>query len=89
MGNEKANCFWEVEIPPNYHRVGIENFFRAKYDNKRRVPRDGNSKTPSGLREEKSPSHSQRPAPPRAPEQINQPSIEDPCKPLGGCIKVA
>ncbi|KAG5114251.1 hypothetical protein JHK82_037520 [Glycine max] len=61
MGNEKANCFWEAELPPNYDRVGIENFIRAKYDEKRWVPRDGNSKTPSGFREEKSPSHWQRP----------------------------
>ncbi|KAG5059831.1 hypothetical protein JHK87_000860 [Glycine soja] len=48
---------------------GKKNVATVQYDNKRRVPRDGNSKTPSGLREEKSPSHSQRPAPPRAPEQ--------------------
>ncbi|KAH1144371.1 hypothetical protein AAZX31_12G208200 [Glycine max] len=61
MGNEKANSFWEAELPPNYDRVGIENFIRAKYDEKRWIPRDGNSKTPSGLREEKSPSHWQRP----------------------------
>lgn len=32
MGNEKANCYWEAELPPNYDRVGIENFIRAKYD---------------------------------------------------------
>ncbi|CAL5393859.1 unnamed protein product [Camellia sinensis] len=31
MGNEKANCYWEAELPPNYDRVGIENFIRAKY----------------------------------------------------------
>ncbi|XP_027341189.1 ADP-ribosylation factor GTPase-activating protein AGD5-like isoform X2 [Abrus precatorius] len=61
MGNEKANSYWEAELPPNYDRVGIENFIRAKYDEKRWVPRDGNSKTPSGLREEKSPAHWQRP----------------------------
>ncbi|KAL9322326.1 hypothetical protein ACSQ67_010379 [Phaseolus vulgaris] len=61
MGNEKANNYWEAELPPNYDRVGIENFIRAKYDEKRWVPRDGNPKTPSGLREERSPSHWQRP----------------------------
>ncbi|KAL2331482.1 hypothetical protein Fmac_019063 [Flemingia macrophylla] len=55
MGNEKANSFWEAELPPNYDRVGIENFIRAKYEEKRWVPRDGNSKTPSGLREERTP----------------------------------
>jgi hypothetical protein len=32
MGNEKANSYWEAELPPNYDRVGIENFIRAKYD---------------------------------------------------------
>ncbi|RDX62124.1 putative ADP-ribosylation factor GTPase-activating protein AGD5 [Mucuna pruriens] len=61
MGNEKANSYWEAELPPNYDRVGIENFIRAKYEEKRWLPRDGNSKTPSGLREEKSPSRWQRP----------------------------
>nr|CAD1832162.1 unnamed protein product [Ananas comosus var. bracteatus] len=40
MGNEKANSHWEAELPPNYDRVGIENFIRAKYEEKRWVPRD-------------------------------------------------
>ena len=31
MGNEKSNNYWEAELPPNYDRVGIENFIRAKY----------------------------------------------------------
>lgn len=31
MGNEKSNIYWEAELPPNYDRVGIENFIRAKY----------------------------------------------------------
>jgi len=31
MGNDKANSYWEAELPPNYDRVGIENFIRAKY----------------------------------------------------------
>ncbi|CAJ2659905.1 unnamed protein product [Trifolium pratense] len=62
MGNERANSYWEAELPPNYDRVGIENFIRAKYEDKRWVSRDGNPKTPSGLREDKSPSHLQRPA---------------------------
>ena len=31
MGNKKANSYWEAELPPNYDRVGIENFIRAKY----------------------------------------------------------
>ncbi|XP_020110008.1 probable ADP-ribosylation factor GTPase-activating protein AGD5 isoform X4 [Ananas comosus] len=40
MGNEKANSHWEAELPPNYDRVGIENFILAKYEEKRWVPRD-------------------------------------------------
>ena len=32
MGNEKSNSYWEAELPPNYVRVGNENFIRAKYD---------------------------------------------------------
>lgn len=32
MGNEKSNSYWEAELPPNYARVGNENFIRAKYD---------------------------------------------------------
>ncbi|CAL5370030.1 unnamed protein product [Camellia sinensis] len=37
MGNEKANCYWEAELPPNYDRVGIENFIRAKNKLPRRM----------------------------------------------------
>lgn len=43
MGNDKSNSFWEAELPPNYDRVGIENFIRAKYQEKRWIPRDGKS----------------------------------------------
>ncbi|GKV15878.1 hypothetical protein SLEP1_g26618 [Rubroshorea leprosula] len=46
MGNEKANSYWEAELPPNYDRVGIENFIRAKYEEKRWVPKDGIPKSP-------------------------------------------
>ncbi|KAI4333722.1 hypothetical protein L6164_018495 [Bauhinia variegata] len=62
MGNEKANSYWEAELPPNYDRVGIENFIRAKYEEKRWVPRDGKPKSPSRLQEEKASLHWQRPA---------------------------
>ncbi|KAI4321889.1 hypothetical protein MLD38_035217 [Melastoma candidum] len=41
MGNERSNSFWEAELPPNYDRVGIENFIRAKYEEKRWVSKDG------------------------------------------------
>ncbi|XP_022753233.1 probable ADP-ribosylation factor GTPase-activating protein AGD5 [Durio zibethinus] len=61
MGNEKANSYWEAELPPNYDRVGIENFIRAKYEEKRWVPRDGKSKSPPRGLDERAPSHWQRP----------------------------
>ncbi|CAN6168445.1 unnamed protein product [Urochloa humidicola] len=54
MGNEKANSYWEAELPPNYDRVGIENFIRAKYEDKRWVPRNGTSRPTTGIRDEKS-----------------------------------
>ncbi|CAI0376104.1 unnamed protein product [Linum tenue] len=60
MGNEKANSYWEAELPPNYDRVGIENFIRAKYDDKRWVPRDGKAKSPPRRQDE---SYLQRPKP--------------------------
>ncbi|KAL9679411.1 hypothetical protein QQ045_017271 [Rhodiola kirilowii] len=46
MGNEKANSYWEADLPPNYDRVGIENFIRAKYEEKRWVPKDGKHQLP-------------------------------------------
>ncbi|XVE50391.1 hypothetical protein DITRI_Ditri01bG0158800 [Diplodiscus trichospermus] len=61
MGNEKANSYWEAELPPNYDRVGIENFIRAKYEEKRWVPKDGKSKSPPRGWEERAPSHWERP----------------------------
>ncbi|KAI3914125.1 hypothetical protein MKW92_047057 [Papaver armeniacum] len=62
MGNEKSNSYWEAELPPNYDRVGIENFIRAKYEDKRWVSRDAKSKSPSEVREEKASASRQRPA---------------------------
>nr|XP_029120492.1 ADP-ribosylation factor GTPase-activating protein AGD5 isoform X2 [Elaeis guineensis] len=54
MGNEKANSYWEAELPPNYDRVGIENFIRAKYEEKRWVPRDKKSASIPKMVEENS-----------------------------------
>ncbi|KAL1563676.1 ADP-ribosylation factor GTPase-activating protein AGD5-like [Salvia divinorum] len=62
MGNEKANSYWEAELPPNYDRVGIENFIRAKYEDKRWVPKDGNLKSPPRRTEEKASVQWQRPS---------------------------
>lgn len=53
MGNEKSNSYWEAELPPNYDRVGIENFIRAKYEDKRWTPRNTTSRTPSKAVEER------------------------------------
>ncbi|XP_038711227.1 ADP-ribosylation factor GTPase-activating protein AGD5-like isoform X3 [Tripterygium wilfordii] len=53
MGNEKSNSYWEAELPPNYNRVGIENFIRAKYEEKRWVPRNGKAKFPFSASAEK------------------------------------
>ncbi|KAL5730064.1 hypothetical protein ACHQM5_002937 [Ranunculus cassubicifolius] len=61
MGNEKSNSYWEAELPPNYDRVGIENFIRAKYEEKRWVARDGRQKSPSKAFEERAAAHRQRP----------------------------
>ncbi|KAE8733598.1 putative ADP-ribosylation factor GTPase-activating protein AGD15 [Hibiscus syriacus] len=61
MGNEKANSYWEAELPPNYDRVGIENFIRAKFDEKRRVPKNRRSKSPSRMLDERAPSYGQGP----------------------------
>ncbi|BBH00828.1 ARF-GAP domain 5 protein [Prunus dulcis] len=61
MGNEKSNSFWEAELPPNYDRVGIENFIRAKYEHKKWVPRDGKAKSPPRVTEEKNSVYRARP----------------------------
>ncbi|XWS15676.1 hypothetical protein CRYUN_Cryun34aG0022200 [Craigia yunnanensis] len=57
MGNEKSNNYWEAELPPNYDRVGIENFIRAKYEQKRWIPRGRKAKSPSSVTEEKESLH--------------------------------
>lgn len=60
MGNERANNYWEADLPPNYDRVGIENFIRAKYEEKRWVPKDGNQRSPYSGGEGYMPSHLSR-----------------------------
>nr|XP_043621186.1 ADP-ribosylation factor GTPase-activating protein AGD5-like isoform X1 [Erigeron canadensis] len=61
MGNERSNSYWEAELPPNYDRVGLENFIRAKYEDKRWVAKDGRPIPPVAVQEEKLASQSQRP----------------------------
>ncbi|CAI9773485.1 unnamed protein product [Fraxinus pennsylvanica] len=62
MGNEKSNSYWEAELPPNYDRVGIENFIRAKYEEKRWIPKDGKPMSPVKGQEEKAYTRWQRPS---------------------------
>ncbi|XP_011098357.1 probable ADP-ribosylation factor GTPase-activating protein AGD5 [Sesamum indicum] len=62
MGNEKANSYWEAELPPNYDRVGIENFIRAKYDEKRWIPKGRKPESPPRRIEEKASVQWQRPS---------------------------
>ncbi|KAB2603786.1 ADP-ribosylation factor GTPase-activating protein AGD5 [Pyrus ussuriensis x Pyrus communis] len=62
MGNDKANRYWEAELPPKYDRLGIENFIRAKYEHKKWVPRDRKVKSPPRVSEEKTSICRARPA---------------------------
>ncbi|KAK8607913.1 hypothetical protein V6N13_023358 [Hibiscus sabdariffa] len=57
MGNEKSNAYWEAELPPKYGRVGIENFIRAKYVEKRWIPKGRTVKSPPHVNEEKESLH--------------------------------
>ncbi|XP_015055170.1 ADP-ribosylation factor GTPase-activating protein AGD5-like [Solanum pennellii] len=63
MGNEKANSYWEAQVPTNYDRVAIENFIRAKYEDKRWIPKE-TEKSASRIQErratEKQQKHSDR-----------------------------
>ncbi|KAL4581865.1 hypothetical protein LXL04_006399 [Taraxacum kok-saghyz] len=66
MGNERSNSYWEANLPPNYDRDGIENFIRAKYEDKRWVAKEGREIPPPApivqQQEEKTPVQWQRPA---------------------------
>ncbi|KAK9072323.1 hypothetical protein SSX86_008756 [Deinandra increscens subsp. villosa] len=53
MGNAKSNSYWEAELPSKYDRVGIENFIRAKYEEKRWAAKDGIPSSPSIFQENK------------------------------------
>ncbi|KAM3394210.1 ADP-ribosylation factor GTPase-activating protein AGD5 isoform X1 [Capsicum galapagoense] len=52
MGNLKSNSYWEAELPTKSDRVGIENFIRAKYVEKKWIPRNGSVKSSPGARGE-------------------------------------
>ncbi|XP_041009432.1 ADP-ribosylation factor GTPase-activating protein AGD5-like [Juglans microcarpa x Juglans regia] len=53
MGNEKKNNYWEAVLPPNYDAVGIENFIRAKDEDKRWISWGGKPKSPTIGQEDK------------------------------------
>ncbi|KAI8525415.1 hypothetical protein RHMOL_Rhmol13G0229000 [Rhododendron molle] len=73
MGNEKSNSYWEAELPPKYDRVGIENFIRAKYVDKRWIGRDGKAKSRS------SPVHEEKPSVNNPePQIVNGPKYPNP-----------
>nr|GEV19105.1 probable ADP-ribosylation factor GTPase-activating protein AGD5 [Tanacetum cinerariifolium] len=61
MGNAKSNSYWEAELPSKYDRVGIENFIRAKYEDKRWAAKDGAPNSPSRFQESKASTQFQRP----------------------------
>ncbi|XP_022137745.1 probable ADP-ribosylation factor GTPase-activating protein AGD15 [Momordica charantia] len=46
MGNERSNCYWEAELPPNYDKRGSSTFIRAKYEEKRWVSKNRIQPTP-------------------------------------------
>ncbi|XP_020524965.1 probable ADP-ribosylation factor GTPase-activating protein AGD5 isoform X1 [Amborella trichopoda] len=54
MGNDKSNRYWEAELPPNYNQVGIENFIRAKYVDKRWVTRKTQEERSSPFKQRRS-----------------------------------
>ncbi|KAL3341121.1 hypothetical protein AABB24_025600 [Solanum stoloniferum] len=53
MGNQQSNSYWEAELPAKSDRVGIENFIRAKYVEKRWILRNRNVKSSPGGRGER------------------------------------
>ncbi|CAN4117722.1 unnamed protein product [Withania somnifera] len=57
MGNEKANSYWETEVPSNYDRVAIENFIRAKYEDKRWTPKNEKAKSAFRIQERRTTGH--------------------------------
>ncbi|KAK2984018.1 hypothetical protein RJ640_003147 [Escallonia rubra] len=46
MGNERSNRYWEAELPPHFDRSAIEKFIRAKYQEKKWVPKDATKPVP-------------------------------------------
>lgn len=61
MGNVKSNAYWEAELRPNHNRVGIENFIRAKYVEKKWIPRDGKRRVFPEIKEDVDLGHESRP----------------------------
>ncbi|KAI3434047.1 uncharacterized protein J3R85_006834 [Psidium guajava] len=76
MGNEKANSYWEAELPLKYSRVGIENFIRAKYVEKRWVSRDEKMRSPQSTSGAKTPVYKSSPHNGHRPDRIEHPPAE-------------
>ncbi|KAL4566854.1 hypothetical protein LXL04_030980 [Taraxacum kok-saghyz] len=72
MGNVKANSYWEADLPRNYDRVGIENFIRAKYEEKRWASKDKIPNSPSRFQENKAPIQFQKPVERSSPSFSNE-----------------
>ncbi|XP_031478432.1 ADP-ribosylation factor GTPase-activating protein AGD5-like isoform X2 [Nymphaea colorata] len=43
MGNEKSNSYWEAELPLDFQKPGLESFIRAKYVEKRWIPKEASN----------------------------------------------
>lgn len=71
MGNEVANSYWEADLPSKYDRVGIENFIRAKYEEKRWTPRDGKPNSSAQRHEERTSIDWKRPGDQNGHESIS------------------
>ncbi|KAL8111003.1 putative ADP-ribosylation factor GTPase-activating protein AGD15 [Apium graveolens] len=50
MGNEKANNYWEAELPQDDDRRNIENFIRAKYESGKWASKTAKQPNPSDFR---------------------------------------
>ncbi|KAI5330634.1 hypothetical protein L3X38_030032 [Prunus dulcis] len=46
VGNEKANSYWEKELPAHFERSEIEKFIRAKYEGKMWVAKNAKQPAP-------------------------------------------
>ncbi|KAF5949115.1 hypothetical protein HYC85_015072 [Camellia sinensis] len=74
MGNEKANSYWEAELPPNYDRVGIENFIRANTILNSENSSEERKNFQASTRETVPATRISIPVPPKGPESCHMPN---------------